>query len=592
MTSASSKPDAFVPSSKEAKDNTKDDGAIGSHSSNSQVRERETERYPVRQTSNKSFPDRVYVGGLDSCLTEDDLETFFSRYGVVSNVIIPYRNGRKDYGFVTFKSNDSVSNLLAGQGSNLTLKGKKLTVGSARKRNHWPFHSAGSWHGGNWGPHHPSRHKSNSDSYVEYQPGPAEQQKQEEEEVQPSPIYPEFDQSASPQYYQLAAPNLLTYPGAGDPGAGDPTASFQPDYSSMAYLEPAQYQLVCPIPPQPDYSDAPLQQDCFQLVQVSFGEDFQALNPAYGNYYQVQAVAFGDCYQVQPDVYGDSNPPVSVPESEQSTSQPAAPPTYCAAPSLTYPAPVPAPVPNYYIQQADANIAYQDMFGYPVYPSLYPGQLVYPGQQQQQLEPMQDFTVPTQVELPPDMGDSGYQELVESFTQLDCSTTLPPPEEPRPNDPNFVRKAVKVENGTGVEPARANRDSEKHQRTFHQGRDTARQSHGSNMQQTPYKSFGVYNGWSGQYQHSGSRVHHYPGRGGFRPRGGWGGHGQPRPFPPNTAGHKRKVVNKRVISTPEKSEKRVIMDIPKTNSYYPEDGRIRKGVPCNQRNEAQPKKMK
>ena len=61
----------------------------------------------------------------------------------MSNVIIPYRDGRKDYGFVTFKSTDSVSNLLAGQGSNLTLKGMKLTVGSARKRNYWPPHSAG-----------------------------------------------------------------------------------------------------------------------------------------------------------------------------------------------------------------------------------------------------------------------------------------------------------------------------------------------------------------------------------------------------------------------------------------------------------------
>ena len=63
-------------------------------------------------------------------------------------MIIPYRNGRKDYGFVTFKSNDSVSNLLAGQGSNLALKGKKLMVGSARKKNHyWPFHSAGKFKG-------------------------------------------------------------------------------------------------------------------------------------------------------------------------------------------------------------------------------------------------------------------------------------------------------------------------------------------------------------------------------------------------------------------------------------------------------------
>ena len=227
-----------------------------------------------------------------------------------------------------------------------------------------------------------------------------------------------------------------------------------------------------------------------------------------------------------------------------------------------------------------------------MYPSLYTGQLVYPGQQQQ-FEPMQDFTVPTQLEPPPDLGDSGYQELVESFTQLDCSATLAPPEEPRPNDPNFVRKAVKVESGTGGagEPGRAVRDPEKHQRTFQQGRDTARQSNGSGMQQTPYKSFGVYNGWSDQYQHSGSRLHHHPGRGGFRQRGGWGGHGHPRPFPPNPAVHKKKVV-KRVISTPEKFEKKVNMENSKTSSYYPEDGRIQRGVPCSQRNEAQPKKMK
>ena len=110
------KPDAFTQSIKEAKDNSiKDDGAVGSQSTKSQGGEREIERYPVRQTqvySNKSFPDRIYgkhelfpfyffgsparnrdniihtsataiitVGGLESCLTEDDLETFFSRYG-------------------------------------------------------------------------------------------------------------------------------------------------------------------------------------------------------------------------------------------------------------------------------------------------------------------------------------------------------------------------------------------------------------------------------------------------------------------------------------------------------------------------------
>ena len=59
----SSKPDAFTHSNKEAKDNTKDEGAVRSQSNKSQVRDRETERYPVRQTqvfSNKSFPDRIY----------------------------------------------------------------------------------------------------------------------------------------------------------------------------------------------------------------------------------------------------------------------------------------------------------------------------------------------------------------------------------------------------------------------------------------------------------------------------------------------------------------------------------------------------
>ena len=59
----SSKPDAFAHSSKEAKDNTKNEGAVRSQPTKSQVRERELERYPVRQTqvySNKSFPDRIY----------------------------------------------------------------------------------------------------------------------------------------------------------------------------------------------------------------------------------------------------------------------------------------------------------------------------------------------------------------------------------------------------------------------------------------------------------------------------------------------------------------------------------------------------
>ena len=59
----SSKPEASAHSIKEAKDITKDDGAVGSQSTKSQGGEREIERYPVRQTqvySNKSFPDRIY----------------------------------------------------------------------------------------------------------------------------------------------------------------------------------------------------------------------------------------------------------------------------------------------------------------------------------------------------------------------------------------------------------------------------------------------------------------------------------------------------------------------------------------------------
>jgi len=104
---------------------------------------------PDRSYSNRDWrgysrreiiPDRIYVGNLDTRVTEDELGDFFSNFGTVLHVGIiryqPYRGGfinDRNYGFVTFNDVKHVDTLLSS-GDTLKIRGKVLQLGKAKQR--------------------------------------------------------------------------------------------------------------------------------------------------------------------------------------------------------------------------------------------------------------------------------------------------------------------------------------------------------------------------------------------------------------------------------------------------------------------------
>jgi len=82
-----------------------------------------------------TVPNRIFVGGITTDTTEQELQVLFSRFGKVSAVkIINDRAGvPRGYGFVTFETDDEAKRVLR-DGDNLILKGRKLNVAIAIKK--------------------------------------------------------------------------------------------------------------------------------------------------------------------------------------------------------------------------------------------------------------------------------------------------------------------------------------------------------------------------------------------------------------------------------------------------------------------------
>ncbi|NWI89768.1 BOLL protein, partial [Pitta sordida] len=80
-------------------------------------------------------PNRVFVGGIDFEINENDLKKFFARYGSVRELkIINDRAGvSKGYGFVTFETQEEAQKVLQ-DAKNLNYKGKKLNIGPAIRK--------------------------------------------------------------------------------------------------------------------------------------------------------------------------------------------------------------------------------------------------------------------------------------------------------------------------------------------------------------------------------------------------------------------------------------------------------------------------
>jgi len=73
----------------------------------------------------------IHVGNLSFNLDEEDLNTFFSKYGKVTDTYVVRRNGRpRGYGFVEFDSSVSADNALSADGA--SLDGRAINIEKAK----------------------------------------------------------------------------------------------------------------------------------------------------------------------------------------------------------------------------------------------------------------------------------------------------------------------------------------------------------------------------------------------------------------------------------------------------------------------------
>ncbi|CAL8081102.1 unnamed protein product [Calicophoron daubneyi] len=88
------------------------------------------------------IPNRIFVGGIPSNTTEQELKSFFSSFGQVKDVkIISDRLGvsKGSYGFVTFESQEMAEKIIKNESETLIFKDRKLNIGHAiRKQQLFP----------------------------------------------------------------------------------------------------------------------------------------------------------------------------------------------------------------------------------------------------------------------------------------------------------------------------------------------------------------------------------------------------------------------------------------------------------------------
>ncbi|KAL5109997.1 Protein boule-like [Taenia crassiceps] len=83
------------------------------------------------------IPNRIFVGGITSTTTEDDLRAFFGKFGQVKDVkIISDRSGlsKGNYGFVTFEHQDTAERIIKNEGDSLVFNDRKLNIGHAVRK--------------------------------------------------------------------------------------------------------------------------------------------------------------------------------------------------------------------------------------------------------------------------------------------------------------------------------------------------------------------------------------------------------------------------------------------------------------------------
>lgn len=87
------------------------------------------------------IPNRVFVGGISSVTSENELKQFFSAYGSVKDckIIVDRAGISKSYGFVTFETQEDAERIIKKERDNLFFRDRKLNVGPAiRKQQPFP----------------------------------------------------------------------------------------------------------------------------------------------------------------------------------------------------------------------------------------------------------------------------------------------------------------------------------------------------------------------------------------------------------------------------------------------------------------------
>ena len=78
---------------------------------------------------------KIFVGGLEPSVTENDLIEFFSKYGKVKEASVLFdnnRNASRGFGFVSFEDKELVDELV--EKNNFMLKGRKIDVKRAQPK--------------------------------------------------------------------------------------------------------------------------------------------------------------------------------------------------------------------------------------------------------------------------------------------------------------------------------------------------------------------------------------------------------------------------------------------------------------------------
>lgn len=90
------------------------------------------------------IPNRVFVGGLDYNVTENDLLHVFSQYGTLweVNIVVKRSKLSKGYGFVTFENHEDAQKLLR-DANGIFIKDKKVKINQAVRKQHIPACSSG-----------------------------------------------------------------------------------------------------------------------------------------------------------------------------------------------------------------------------------------------------------------------------------------------------------------------------------------------------------------------------------------------------------------------------------------------------------------